>query len=52
MKKIVLNVMNLHSHGPNYTERAVPEYPESVIILFIITKFIYVLISLIPNSPS
>ena len=51
MKKITLNVMNLTSHGHGHDERAVPEYPESLII-FIIAKFLYVLISLVPASPS
>ena len=52
MKKITLNVMNIPYHGRNHAERAVPEYPESLIILFIIVKLLYVLISQVPNSPS
>ena len=51
MKKITLNVMNLTSHGNDHAEHAVPEYPESL-IFFIIAKFLYVLISLVPDSPS
>ena len=52
MKKITLNVMNLTSHVRDYAERAVPEYTEYIIILFIIEKFLYVLIYLVPNYPS
>ena len=50
--KITFNVMNLTSHGRDHAERSVPSYPESLIVLFIILKFIYVLISLVPNSLS
>ena len=52
MKKITFNLMNLPSHGHFHDERAVPEYQESLIILFIVAEFIYVLISLVPNYPS
>ena len=52
MKKITLNVINLPSHCRDHSERAVLTYPTSIIILFIIAKFLYVLISQFPNSPS
>ena len=52
MKKITLNLMNLTSHVRDHAERAVPEYPEYLIIIIIITEFLYVLISLVPGFPS
>ena len=51
MKKITLNVMNLNYHGRNHAECADPAYLEYLIFL-IIVKFLYVLISLSPDSPS
>ena len=44
--------MNLPSHGRGHAECAVPESTEYIIILSIIAKFIYVIISLVPNFPS
>ena len=52
MKKITLTLINIPSHGHDHAERNVPEYPESIIILFISAKFLYVFISQVPNSPS
>ena len=52
MKTITLNVINLTSQVRDHSDRAVLAYPESIIILFIIAKFIYVLIYQVPKSPS
>ena len=52
MKKNTPNVINLTPHSRDHAEGAVPAYTESIIILFIIAEFLYVLISLVPNSPS
>ena len=49
MRKITLNVMKIPSNGHDHAERAVPDYPESIIILFFIAEFLYVLIYQVRN---